>query len=332
METTTQIRAVPAGPGPGRVDSEGATQLIPPVPADGGGDPEATAKLRVVTAPAPGPRPGQGMRHAQRAQNAQSAQNDQNMQATQAMPTVPDDFDNLFRTAASHTPQDPRQPPPSRGTAGRRRSPALVIAAVVIGCAVLGLGAGAALSGGGDGGEEPAPENSASAPEGEEEPGPEAAPPDGEGAAEQAEALSALLDDSNDSRDSVIQAVADIKGCDRLPQAAADLRAAAEQRNGLVTRLEELAVDQIPDGAALSTALTEAWRASAEADEHYAVWADEARTNPQVCRGGQAAHTERASQGDAASGRATEAKERAAGLWNPVAGEHGLPERAATQL
>ncbi len=150
--------------------------------------------------------------------------------------------------------------------------------------------------------------------------------------AEQAEALSALLADSNDSRDAVIESVASIRACRDLGRAAEDLRAAAEQRNGLVTRLDGLTLDRLPEGEALAQSLSEAWHASAEADEHYAAWADQAENDPQVCRGGQARHTDRASEGDAASGRATSAKERAAELWNPLAREHGLPERAAAQL
>ncbi|MGK5534297.1 hypothetical protein [Streptomyces sp. URMC 129] len=141
-----------------------------------------------------------------------------------------------------------------------------------------------------------------------------------------------MLEESNDSRDSVIAAVSDIRSCKRLNRAATDLRAAAQQREGLVTRLQALDVSALPQGDLLAQTLTEAWRASAEADEHYAAWADQARQDGQVCQGGQAQHTDRATQGDTASGRATQAKEEAAGLWNPVAREHGLPERAAADL
>ncbi|MDT0305366.1 hypothetical protein RM780_00095 [Streptomyces sp. DSM 44917] len=295
------------------VDPEGATQLIPPV-REAAPDP-ATTKLR----PVPG-RPREDVTE------------------TRAMPAVSSDFDSLFRSAAATTPQEEEPYRPARRRPAARRSPGAVAAAVVVGCALVGLAAGAALSGGGEdggGGEPSAPASSAEA--GTEDAGAGTAPADEQGgdsaeARAQAAELSALLAESNDSRDAVIGAVADIRSCRRLPQAADSLRAAAEQRNGLLARLENLTVSDIPDGDELAASLRTAWSASAEADTHYAAWADEARQERGVCRGGQARHTDRATRGDRASGRATEAKERAAALWNPVARQHGLPERAAAQL
>ncbi|MEV5464017.1 hypothetical protein AB0L17_39265, partial [Streptomyces cellulosae] len=81
----------------------------------------------------------------------------------------------------------------------------------------------------------------------------------------QAVELDKLLADSGNSRSAVINAVADVKGCDNLPQAAKDLREAAKQRNQLVTRLGGIQVDRLPDHAALTTALTKAWQAAAAA-------------------------------------------------------------------
>jgi hypothetical protein len=324
---------------------EGATRFIPPVRAEGpdgatqfiprvrAQDPEATTQLRAYRAPAAA---GE----------------------TQALPPVPaddeGDFDRLFRANATAGPRQPPPPPaPARHGGGRDgRSPALIAAAVVVGCALVGLIAGAALSGGGDQ-DGDLQQTASTAPETETgteaetetgtdteagtgtEPEAESTPED-DGSAEaaaQAGALSRLLEDSNNSRDSVVESVTNIRSCRHLNRAAADLRAAAEQRDGLVTRLDALELDQIPEGDALAQSLAEAWRASAEADEHYAAWADEARGDRRgVCPGGEARHTDRATQGDAASGRATQAKERAADLWNPVAGEHGLPERTAAEL
>ncbi len=148
----------------------------------------------------------------------------------------------------------------------------------------------------------------------------------------QAEQLSGLLADSSESRESVIAAVDHIKSCDKLGEAAEDLRAAGEQRNGLITRLDELTIDRLPDHQPLSDALREAWQASADADYAYAAWAEELKGNRRMCRGGEPRHTDNASQAEQASGKATSAKERASGLWNPVAGRYGLPTRDATQL
>ncbi|TNM26496.1 hypothetical protein FH715_23760 [Streptomyces sedi] len=326
-------------PPPGAAQ-EAATQLIPPVPADGGGDPESTTRLRAVPPRQPG-------RHRSSAQPPPPGAG--GVEATQTLPPVGGgDFDQLFRSAA-----DRRQPPPppSRGWADgaghggppppapdRRRNPALLVGAVIAGCAVVGLLAGYLLSGGDDdegggSGDDVSPEALVDEPDGADDASGGADEDEGDPARAQAEALSALLADSNDSRDAVIESVAAIRSCERLDAAADDLRAAADQRTGMVDRLNELTLDELPDNGDLIAALTEAWQASAEADEHYAAWADEARANRRdVCRGGQAKHTQRAGEGDAASGRATEAKERAANLWNPLAGQYELPERAATQL
>ncbi|GAA4687415.1 hypothetical protein GCM10023347_48770 [Streptomyces chumphonensis] len=217
-------------------------------------------------------------------------------------------------------PQGPEEP---YGTEGRRRNPLLVVAAAALVIVAAGLAVGVALSGGD---EEPV-----------EEPGRSAAPsaepeePAGDTAAEQARALDALLADSNNSRDAVISSVENIKECTKLGKAAEDLRDAAGQRNDLVDRLDELDLDRLPDHEALTEQLTAAWKASAEADDHYAQWADDVAGSG-GCPGGEARTTEALGAGNRSSGEATAAKKEAAALWNPIAREHGLSERQPTQL
>ncbi|MCQ6553835.1 hypothetical protein NPS70_11605 [Streptomyces sp. C10-9-1] len=226
----------------------------------------------------------------------------------------------------------PPYDPPGRGDgrSGARRSVVPVVAAVVVGCAVLGLGVGAVLFSGGD--EGPAPAAAATvAAESPRSTAPEPPEPDEDPAEEQAEALDELLADSNDSRAAVIRSVENIKKCTELDQAAADLKDAAEQRRGLVTRLDGLAVDELPDHARLTAALTEAWQASASADDHYAAWAKQVK-GKRGCKDGQARTTSHTAQGNRASGEATRAKDEAAALWNAIAREHGLTERQSTQL
>lgn len=213
------------------------------------------------------------------------------------------------------------------GGGGRTRSRVPLLALVGVGIAVLGIGAGALMSGVGNGSSESdnkpvsatgaAPEESESA----------AADP----AREQAVALDKLLADSGDSRSSVIKAVANIKSCTNLGQAATDLRAAAAQRNDLVTKLGELSVDKLPDNAALTTALTKAWQASASADNHYAAWADQT-AGKRGCKKGQARPTGQTQAGNQASGTASAEKNKAAKLWNTIATKYGLTERQAVQL
>ncbi|WP_328318094.1 hypothetical protein [Streptomyces sp. NBC_00388] len=222
--------------------------------------------------------------------------------------------------------------PASRETAGtgrRKSSRTPIIAAVVVGCAVVGLGAGALLSSGGDSGKkddkQPAGATStagSTAPEAAKDP-----------AQPQAVALDKLLADSNNSRSAVIAAVGNIRSCQSLPQAAAALRGAAKQRHSLVTQLGALSVDKLPDNARLKSALTTGWNASATADEQYAAWAHAvAANNKKECKHGHAKRTPAAGRGDAASGQATSAKKQASDLWNAIADKYSLTQRRGDQL
>ncbi|MFJ3503982.1 MULTISPECIES: hypothetical protein [unclassified Streptomyces] len=274
----------------------------------------------------------------------------------------PAEFDSLFRTEAPRAPQQPqghRTPPPAPAPyqqppqhqqppqppqqgygydeayyeeepAPRRKSPVALIAAVVVGCAVVGLGAGALLSGDGDekkpekgGATAAAPSSAPAAGQASEKP---ADPAEG-----QAQELSKLLATSSDSRDTVINSVAAINQCKNLDKAAADLRGAAQQRRGLITRLQSLSVDKVPDNAGLTAALVEAWKASASADDHYAAWADQVKAKD-GCKGGKARRTNHLGAAEKDSGTATRAKKKAAGLWNPTADTYGLEKRAYHQL
>jgi hypothetical protein len=225
-------------------------------------------------------------------------------------------------TGPSYAPQD------GGGRGGRSKSRVPLIAAVGIGIVVVGVGAGALLGGGGggDGGDKNQPV-SATAPATGGSGSPAADP-----AKQQAVALDKLLADSGDSRASVIRAVADVKGCRNLDTAASDLRDAAKQRADLVSRLSGLSVDKLADHAALTTALTKAWQASAAADNHYAGWADQVSGNRKLCKKGQARATGQTQAGNRASGTASQQKVRAAQLWNAIARTYGLTQRQPTQL
>ncbi|WP_187280253.1 hypothetical protein [Streptomyces sp. IB2014 016-6] len=226
-------------------------------------------------------------------------------------------------------PRGPQEPsgPQGRAAGRRKSSPIPLIAAVVVGCAVLGLGAGWLMSGDDskkqDNNQTVSSESSPSGPGEDEQPADPAKP--------QAEELDKLLAESNDSRAAVISAVESIKTCENLDKAVSDLQGAADQRRDLVTRLKELTLDKLPQHAQLSSSLTKAWQASASADDHYATWAGEAKTK-KGCKGGKARTTKAASEGHAASGEATAAKRKASGLWNGIATKYGLTERAPTEL
>ncbi|MCH0568066.1 hypothetical protein I3F60_02080 [Streptomyces sp. MUM 136J] len=352
----------PGAHAPHTVPDEAATRFIPPVgpgalPPEAGADPtrtpgraappaagadaEATQYIAPVPAQPDAPAPPYGGMPGE------------------ADRQPPVEFDNLFRNGpggdgpAGATQQMPRvrqeepgyaaQPAfiPSRpgrdddGGDERRRGGGTgsrwpLIAAIGVGIAVLGVGAGAMLgsSGGDDGKGDGSANVAASASATTGAPSPAADP-----AEQQAVALDKLLADSGSSRAAVIKAVADVKDCRNLGQAAADLRAAAEQRTDLVTRLGALQVGRLPEHAALTGALTNGWKASASADNHYAAWADEvAGDQGKLCKKGHARSTGQTQAGNRASGTASTQKKTASELWNVIAGKYGLTQRQATQL
>ncbi|WP_371616478.1 hypothetical protein [Streptomyces sp. NBC_00454] len=329
-EAATQFIA-PVPPAHAQAHDEAATQYIPPVPATPA-DPAAgfdglfrgdTQHLPPVQEPVlrqqPPPRPYPPQQNHQQQPHRQPQPPQQGYPQQQFQQQPPPQPHQQYQAPLPH-----HEPAP----APRRVSPG-IIAAVVIGLAVAGLGVGALLS------DDKAQNN---------DPGASTATPTGKGSAAaggeapidpaqpQAVQLDKLLADSNDSRASVIKAVDDIKGCRNLDQAANDLRDAARQREELVTRLQELKVDQLPDNAKLTAALTQAWKSSAQADNSYAAWADDLKGDGDKCKDGKAKSTGNASDGNKASGDATKAKESASGMWNAIAGKYSLTKRDKSQL
>ncbi|MGP3984326.1 hypothetical protein [Streptomyces sp. KR80] len=348
-------------------DDAQATQLIPPISGDGGSPvpPEAMDQATQFLGRRPLP-PENGGPDAEATQYIAPVAAEAPAPPSRApfairpgMPgdrQPPSEFDGLFRSegaspgasgAADATQQIPRfEQQPEHGVpygehesdgsgweAGRRRglSPVALVGIVVAGCAIAGLAAGAALSSGGD--EDTAADKRSETAAIKSEDG-EKADPAADPAEEQAKSLDALLADSNDSRATVIKSVENIKSCRNLGQAAQDLRGAANQRNALVTRLQKISVDKLPDHQALTASLTRAWKASAAADNHYAAWADQVAAGGRKsgCHKGQARSTGQTAAGNRASGEATKAKQQSAGLWNTIAGKYGLEQRQYTQL
>lgn len=329
-EATTYLGRVPQA-APGGSDAD-ATQYIPPVPGGSYGVPPGGPDDRQPPSDfdnlfrgGPGGEAPAGatqqMPRIPAQQHQQPAPGPYGQQAPYAAQQAPYGFQAAGPHGPSHDVDGERD-------GGGRRSRVAVIAALGVGIVVLGIGAGAMLSGGGGDTDEDAGNKTVAAtsatPEQSEAP---AADP----AKAQAVELDKLLADSNDSRDAVISAVANVKSCNNLGQAAADLRGAAQQRGELVTRLSTLAVDKLPEHAALTAALTKAWQASQAADNHYAAWADQT-AGKNGCKKGQARSTGQTQKGNQQSGIATEQKSRAAELWNTIAKTYGLTERQSTQL
>jgi enamine deaminase RidA (YjgF/YER057c/UK114 family) len=213
-------------------------------------------------------------------------------------------------------------------------SPKVLIAIVVAGCVVAGLVVGGLLSSsGGDATGNSAATASSTATAGTATSGPATGTTAADDQAkQQAQALDALLNTSGNSRSAVVSAVESVKSCKNLPASASALRSASSQRTSLVTQLGTLAVDKLPDHAALTEALTKAWQASAAADGHYASWADQAQSQPGVCKNGNAGTTDETQAGDKESGTATQQKKKAVKLWNTIAKQYGLSQREYSQL
>ncbi|MFG3134601.1 hypothetical protein ACGFZA_00090 [Streptomyces sp. NPDC048211] len=368
VDATQYIAPVPGGPGPGGLPPENpaeSTQFLgraqqqayqqpgghaAPPPAQGGQDADATQYIPPVPGGAPyGIRPGTPGERQPPAEFDNLFRNDEPAGATQQMPRFDPSQHQQHQQYPPQGGQQPYQggPPPQYqqappysgpedglphdGQDGRRKKSAHIplIAAVVVGCAVIGLGAGALLSGGDDDKTEDGKQPVASASS------PASAPPSSEPAVDpakpQAEALDKLLADSNNSRSAVIGAVEKTKNCTDLDKAVADLKGAAQQRRDLVTRLKDLSVDKLPDHARLTASLTKAWQASASADDHYAAWAAQAKSK-KVCKHGKARTTTQTQQANAQSGEATDAKKQASKLWNTIAAKYGLTKRASTAL
>nr|WP_202541181.1 hypothetical protein [Streptomyces sp. SID2563] len=350
-DATQYIAPVPGGLPP--ENPAESTQFLGHAPQGGGGDAEATQYIPPVPGGAPyGIRPGTPGERQPPAEFDNLFRSDAPEGATQQMPR----FDPAQQQPPyQQSPQQPpyqagpppqqgfQQPPPytgpqdgpglDEGDGGRRKKSGAVplIAAVVVGCAVIGLGAGALMSGGDDDDKDAKqPVASASSPaagdpsKDEEQPAADPAKP-------QAEELDKLLADSNNSRAAVIGAVEKTKSCTDLDKAVADLKGAAKQRRDLVTRLQALSVDKLPDHDRLTSELTKAWQASASADDHYAAWAAQAKSK-KVCKHGHAKTTSHTQQATVKSGEASNAKRQAAALWNKIAEKYGLTKREATAL
>ncbi|WGP11931.1 hypothetical protein [Streptomyces sp. SH5] len=349
-DATQYIAPVPGGPGPvgpqpGGGDAD-ATQYIPPVPggapygirpgAPGDRQPPAefdnlfrSEEPAGATQQMPRFDAGQQPPSAYGQQGHQPQQPQHPSQGGQLPPQAPGGYQSGLQGFQSRA-EDDGPVPQQSGEAPRRRSAHIpLIAAVVVGCAVIGLGAGALMSGGDDSGENDKRPVAAQSSPAEAEPTEKAAV---DPAKPQAEALDKLLADSNNSRAAVISAVEKIKSCKDLDRADADLRGAAQQRRDLVTRLQGLTVDKLPRHAELTAALNRAWKASAAADDHYATWARQAKKQKHVCKGGKARTTNEAAKGNNQSGVATEAKREASRLWNAIAVKYGLTKHAYTEL
>jgi hypothetical protein len=312
------LGAPPAQPQPQQqyapqADPAPATQYLPPYPtADPG---QAAPQAYGSVEPAYGPDQSYGQAVPGYPQQQQQQQ-----------PGYPPAGPGYAATA--ETAYTPAYTPAGGGGGGRRPSGRLIIGGVVAGCAAAGILV-AVLMSGDDKQADPAkgstPVAATSAPAASGTATADAMSPE---AKEQAKALSGLLETANDSRQAVIGAVASVQKCDKLPESQQALSDAAGKRKDLQTKLAALKTDKLTGGPQLADQLNQAWQASATADEEYAAWAGDSQAgcDPKKLDN---AHYKTAVQ---ASGTATTAKKQAAGLWNAIAGQAGLPTKSDGDL
>jgi hypothetical protein len=145
-----------------------------------------------------------------------------------------------------------------------------------------------------------------------------------------ANALVKLLAESSTDRSVINAAYNDVSSCgSQLSQDQATFRTAAASRQGLITQLTAIpGVSALP--AALLADLTGAWRASEQVDLDYARWASDENAKAD-CRPldyfdlGYAAAV-------GSNYQATVDKAAALELWNPIAGQFGLPTYSQGQI
>ncbi|WP_406297151.1 hypothetical protein OG948_15685 [Embleya sp. NBC_00888] len=167
-------------------------------------------------------------------------------------------------------------------------------------------------------------------PSGSGAPGATAPPAKADEAGAQASAVDRLLQAGAGSRQVVSQAVQRIQKCDDPAAGVQSLNEAAQQRDQQLAGLAKLSTDKLTGGAQLVAGLRDAWTASAESDRELAAWGTEMTQGG--CKGKHAENTDHKRAADRAGGRATTAKNKVVGLWNPIATEHNLKQRTAGEF
>jgi hypothetical protein len=213
----------------------------------------------------------------------------------------------------------------------------LLVGAVIVGAAVIGVGTVWALGLGSSSGSgsQAAGSTSSASPAGSNAAatgGSGAASPSGSASASasgsaqsQAQAVDGLLNESNTDRNQVVSAVQAVAACSSpasVAAAASSLQQAAADRQNLISKLGQLGVSALPNGTALQQLLTKAENESLSADQGYASWAG-AMSNG-GCQPGKVTQTSDYQAAGASSAQATTDKKAFVLQWDPIASQYGL--------
>lgn len=160
---------------------------------------------------------------------------------------------------------------------------------------------------------------------------PTAVPPSPVGAAaRQVGVFASLVAASVQVRAVVGPIVQQVEACQVNPTSAAhQLTVSASRRQHLISAVDRVPLAAVTAGPTLRRSFVTALASSARADAAFAAWA------ANVARAGCPGHAPTGAEfraGLAASVQATADKQRFVSVWNPLAGQYGLPARSPNQL
>jgi serine/threonine-protein kinase len=149
-------------------------------------------------------------------------------------------------------------------------------------------------------------------------------PPPGTTAQSQAEAINNLLTSSSSSLSQLRSAINFADNCSNLPFAVHQIRLAGSERRTELNQAEALSTDQLQQGAALMSDLTQALQSSLNADHAYLTWAQEQEAS---CAPGTAQNVDPYDNQNA-----TIFKTRFVNIWDGIANQYGLQQFAEDQI
>lgn len=206
--------------------------------------------------------------------------------------------------------------PPDGGGPGNRRTP-MIIGAVVVVIAAVGLYLG--LSGGGGSGNANA-STTTSATSGAKS---------NETAQQEADNMYALVKQAKTLREDISAGVGKLRDCN-IAAAQSQINSTAQARQNAANQVATMPADKISGGSSLAGALKQAWQDSASSDANYA------KAAADFASGGcsKKAVTDDANYQAATSGSGTSATDKAtaASLWNTVMSKYNEPSITENDL